>query len=557
CIITIITSSCPCVAKSNNSTVTHTRLAILSSEEVRECGLGDLSTVAIQELPNVELVERDLLQKALDEVALSMMLGADQVENRRQAGVLLKADMLVLLSLEEAKSKKPTVKIVISDCSNGARLRIGWIPFNKDELENSCRDLTKIVHNTLERFKDGVKQIVGVSHLVSRNLVHDYDHLQAGYAYLLQNALSSSPGVAVIEVEEARSIRHESELAGDIKSGRVVPLFVEGEFRMQRAASKKQGKVQITIRISDSVGAIKQIERKDLSMDKVAAFITDDAALTILKLSKSPSVQMLDKEQQLQALIRNADEFARLGAGEHSTGLREAAVLLKPDSAEQRIKLFDEYIQILRLRFQSSAPSWLVPNEWRPSSEHLEYVIYNRMIDRKKARELSSRFLTHLPSVGRWARTQSPMPEELYRKDFLRRVYPEILKLKPHSTETRYQQRECAQWHDLLASNALKGGLAHRKEGLAFFLDLHNKAVPEGVGPSSYFVRFLKRDFYSAGYKLQHNRPRYTRQEFLDFLTALSHSEKTLSSFYGRYGLLYHKYRQKKHQGKAMDDLRD
>ena len=134
---------------------------------------------------------------------------------------------------------------------------------------------------------------------------------------------------------------------------------------------------------------------------------------------------------------------------------------------------------------------------------------------------------------------------------------PEILKLKPHSTETRDQQRECAQWHDLLASNALKGGLAHRKEGLAFFLDLHNKAVPEGVGPSSYFVRFLKRDFYSAGYKLQHNRPRYTRQEFLDFLTALSHSEKTLSSFYGRYGLLYHKYRQRKHQGKAMDDLRD
>ena len=61
CIITIITSSCPCVAKSNNGTVTHKRLAILSSEEVRECGLGDLLTVAIQELPNVELVERDLL----------------------------------------------------------------------------------------------------------------------------------------------------------------------------------------------------------------------------------------------------------------------------------------------------------------------------------------------------------------------------------------------------------------------------------------------------------------------------------------------------------------
>ncbi len=151
---------------------------------------------------------------------------------------------------------------------------------------------------------------------------------------------------------------------------------------------------------------------------------------------------------------------------------------------------------------------------------------------------------------------------ESYRRDFLLRVHPEILKLKSSSTQTRYQQSECASWYNILVKRALFPRLDDSfwdKEDLAFFLDLHNKAVPEGIGPSSYFVRFVKRDFYTEHYRQQPHRGRYeySQQEFLDFLTALSRSEKTLNSFYGRFGLLYHKYCQRKHQGKAMDDLRD
>jgi len=137
----------PCIAGTDSESGPSQRLAILSSKEVQQSGLSDLLTVQLQERPGVELVERDLLKKVFDEVALTMMLGADQTENRRKAGALLKADMLVLLSLEKAEDKK-NVRLVISDCSSGARLRIGWVPFDRSKLDNTCRGLIRIVSET-------------------------------------------------------------------------------------------------------------------------------------------------------------------------------------------------------------------------------------------------------------------------------------------------------------------------------------------------------------------------------------------------------------------------
>ena len=106
--------SCLCIAGTDSDTENCQRLGILCSKAVQESGLGDLLTVQMQQLPGVELVERDRLRKVLDEIALSMMLGADRSENRRQAGALLKADMLVLLSLVKVEEKKH-IQIIISD----------------------------------------------------------------------------------------------------------------------------------------------------------------------------------------------------------------------------------------------------------------------------------------------------------------------------------------------------------------------------------------------------------------------------------------------------------
>ena len=54
---------CPCIASADSDAGPSQRLAILSSKEVQESGLSDLLTFRLQNLPGVELVERDLLKK--------------------------------------------------------------------------------------------------------------------------------------------------------------------------------------------------------------------------------------------------------------------------------------------------------------------------------------------------------------------------------------------------------------------------------------------------------------------------------------------------------------
>lgn len=553
CIVVVIALSFPLLAFGDSNAGKQCRLAILSSGDVQKSSLSDLMIVQMQELPNIELIERDLLQKVFNEMALSMMLGADQSENRRKAGALLKADMLVMLSMETGEGGMATVKVIVSECSNGVRLRVAWVPFTNDDLEKVCSDLVEIVGCTLEQFKMGVIQVIGVSNFVSRNLVHDYDHLQAGYVYLLQNALSSSPGVAVIEVEEARSIARENELVGDMKLDRTVPLFVEGEFRVEHGESEKQAKVHLKIRISDSTKLTKQIEREDLAFDKVAAFITDDVALEVLNLSKSPSVKLIDINTQLQVLINNADEFARVGAWKHAADLREAAVLLKPDCVEQRIKLINEYY-VARRKGREYVYSFgnTRNRKWMSNFEHLEYMIYNRKISIGQAVGLSSQTFYGLPASAKQ-----------YKRDFLITVYPKILDLEPTNSDPNNKQKERRAWYSTLVGQVgyARWGGCPNKDDLEFYLHIHN-SLPEDMGSSHRFILFLK-DHATPSWRRRgwHSEPYpdeyFTEQEFLDFITAMSRSSNPLSSFYGRYALLLYEYNLRRKQMRAVEDLYD
>lgn len=543
------------------------RLAILSSKEIQESGLADLLTVKVQKIKDVELVERELLEKVLDEMTVSMMLGAKNLENRITAGGLLKANMLVLLSLENMEDKN-SVKIVISSCSNGARLYVGWVSFDQSNLETTSNNLAKIVEETLERFESGVKQIIGISPFISRNLVHDYDHLQAGFANLLDNALSSSPGVAVIEIEEARSIRQEDEFAGIQNINRIVPVFVEGEFRFHDAISKKHTGLNLTIRISDNAGIIKQIENNDLDIDSVAGFLAIDTASGILKLSGSTSVRVLNKEEQFLRLIRKADEFAQLGAWEQSTELREAAVLLRPDSVGQRIMVIEECCKMINCLPQSkNFPLDIFEhNLWRPAFEHLEYMIQNRMINITKALKLFEKCQEKFPPSGK-----------SYKRNFMLKVYPKILTLSTQEPHSNPQEKDVLEWYRLLIYQVICGpfprGRCPDEDDLHFYLQLHENVLPAEMGPSVEFIHFLQyyakpewlvqdqkshslEDYLKAEY-VAGCPEHFTEQQFLDFIVALKNSQRPLCNYYGRYTILLHEYNIRKKKGETLADLRD
>ena len=111
--------------------------AILAAPEMRESGVSDLLTAQLT-AEKVELVEREQLAAVTREIELSKLLGADAAAQRLKVGQLAKADALVLLSLVE-HDKKKFVKLVISDCRYGSRLRLDHFPFSTANVGSTIR----------------------------------------------------------------------------------------------------------------------------------------------------------------------------------------------------------------------------------------------------------------------------------------------------------------------------------------------------------------------------------------------------------------------------------
>src|SRR5207249_7319717 len=184
---------------------------------------------------------------------------------------LTKADALVLLSLVE-NDKKKFVKLVISDCRYGSRLRLEHFSFSADGVDRLAREAAQAVEETQQRFARGVERIIAVMPFVSRNLTHDFDHQQSGYAVLLQSSLADTPGVAVLEVEEARQIQQELNVAGAELGQRRVPVFIEGEFEVTGNAEKPV--VRLAVEVVGAKSDRQRIEQSGLSSDEVVNQLT-------------------------------------------------------------------------------------------------------------------------------------------------------------------------------------------------------------------------------------------------------------------------------------------
>lgn len=312
------------------------RWAVLAAPEVREAGVSDLLTAKLSQR-EFELVERDQLDAVLKEVKLSQLLGS-QTSERLSLGARLRADVLVLLSVVEVDQSR-LLKVVISECRQGARLRaefLAWSSAGKaiapDDLATSCE---QIAIETRTQFAGGVRELVAVTPLLSKNLTREFDHLQTGYAALLGRAISQAPGTAVVEIEEARSIRQELAVTGDGINDRLVPLFVEGEFAM--SGRSPDVRVRITLRLTDGQKERRKLERTEMTLAQSVDWLMNNVSREIAaRPNGSEKTPQLSREQQFEQLARRAETFSRAAAFEESTALREAALLLNDDDAEQR-----------------------------------------------------------------------------------------------------------------------------------------------------------------------------------------------------------------------------
>ncbi|MEQ8785683.1 MAG: hypothetical protein RIC55_05270 [Pirellulaceae bacterium] len=301
--------------------------------------MSDLLTVELAK--HVELVERERIDLALRELRLDELFGSAAVKDRLSLGELLTADALLLLSLDE-QAKQKSIRLVICDCRYGARLKVDSLVFSTDAIDGLVEQCLAAVQHSRARFKTGVDRFIGVTPFLAKSLSNEFDHLQSAFAALVQDGLLNYPGVAVVELDEARAIARELALRGEELETTIMPMFVEGEFEVARGRDGDDLRVRLTARARDGEGEVRQW-RLDEPLGRVAAELSNSIPAKILEAPRDKLVAPLDRRQQQQAMVNRAEAFARLGLWKQSTALREAALLLDPRDVETRVALVVDY----------------------------------------------------------------------------------------------------------------------------------------------------------------------------------------------------------------------
>jgi hypothetical protein len=466
------------------------RWAILATPQVQESGLPDLLTVKLGAEPGLTLVERDEIAAVLKELTVDQAVGAldqalapDAAGQRLKLGKLLKADALILLAEEQGPRSRDSgqsggvqadvvppsaapgrlhdsqqfVRVVISDTAVGARLSTDFLPFAAGDMDKLAEQIVALVRDTRRRFPHGVQRIVGVPSFVSRDLTHDYDYLQDQLAYVLQSGLAAWPGQAVLEVEEARAIQRELDIAGDKLAQRVVPCFIEGEYRTTPAnaatpqpgavqasatppaatttsapatsaalfAARRPAAIDLTLAAKDAGGVRETVQQHADTLEALAAWLQREAPQRLLG-SAAAGGPALGEKEQLALLAAKAETFARLGDYAHSTALREACLLVCPDDRQQRRALVVEYAKLLEPDvFQhddAAFEHWLRQGytRWGLALEHLQYVVRNRMLTRLECARNLKELVEGMRAFCEWVKPWG------HNAELIRRIDPEL-----------------------------------------------------------------------------------------------------------------------------------
>jgi hypothetical protein len=553
-------------------TATARRWAIVSSGDVKATEVPDVLTTQLGGVNGMELVERDQIETATRELVLTELAGSEGVANRSRLGRALKADVLVILAIETAAAQPPSEKMLgmeaqpasrppttqpageviqmtVCDCASGARLARIAMAFDRAEPEAAVAQLRQAIVDTHSQFPQGVRAVVGIPPFVSHNLTYEYDFLQTVFAEALATVVSATPGVAVVELQEAHAIRREAELSQGSMLSRRVPAFIEGEYRV--AVTDGKPTVRMTVRVTTGEGAPRQIDQECPSPAEAVAFLTAQGP-SWLAIDGGAARPALSRDRELELMRARIESFSRVGAVEQSVGLREALLLLDPTDWEQRRGLAHDYDDWLP-RFNS--PSVKIEPKGQESMavarcrrtidmasralEHLEALIINRQIGGRYAVILCERIVSCLSNSHGVAPDSAARelfePAEALKARFLKSVYPRILALEgnePDSVPADYSE-----WQGTLIKCAAMRydrtwGDPNAYEPTLLFDVIENVMPDKGVPDLGLWNLIVFARLRSQSHGMMPSEPD------LRLFRKLAQSQRRANAFYGKVGVL-------------------
>ena len=483
------------------------RWAILSDASVRGSGLEEL---VFAELANadIELVERSGLEAVADELTIQALTSGKSNE-RSRIGKLLNADALIIIS-----SAMGSTRVTLCECRQGVRL--ASLNMTIDDAALQAKQLADAIIAASKQFADGVQLVIGVSPFACRNIQHDFDHFQNQYFDFLSSSLLLTPGVTLIEIQEARTLLGELGAGIDVDS-RVVPILIDADYKVNDAIAPPS--VQIAVKLT--TGTASEQFDATLPLDRAGSWIANDLTGKILARSKQKARPLSVVEQK--AVLKNrAELFRKLGDVPHAIQCREALLLIDPLNVEQRLQLIVE-IQSFEVAQTEHLPSGY--SRARSDAqiadqairlllviEHFSFLIENRLIDRGQAIECLSQMRAGMPS-GSLYRVEidgpKTMGEYCFASDttkalldtilaanrrFVFEVAPKILDLDCNSVLTPEADiREQIKWHDNIMWRVSKDVLLHGAsiESLEYLEQVVRRIVPEELPTSPVVTRLL------------------------------------------------------------------
>lgn len=325
-----------------------TRLAVLNIESPALAHIATFLELEFLKLPETETLERAKIDELLKEQVVQRAFSADAAAERVALGKILKADVLVLLQAVE--KPKPHGNLIVFETTRGLRLQVQ--PFEITAIAaNDATAILPIVKAALERARAEVREIVAVPPLVSNDLALERQALGKPLATVIEQMLLARPGVAVVELAEARAVAEEAALTASDGVSRKLPLYLLGEFRHDGYGADARMTISLSLKRGTTVVGSHTIT--DAAASEAAGLLRKEAAALFDKVSdeKAPSA---DPAAEAKELAERAKLMFRLGAWVDSVELAEASLLLKAEQFDLQCLIVDAVKLKMRTEYQSS-----------------------------------------------------------------------------------------------------------------------------------------------------------------------------------------------------------
>ncbi len=401
------------------------RWAMVPSPEVRRTGVADLLTAALSENDGIELIERERIDAALAELQLGEALGSADVGAQLKMSRLVGADGLLVIEMEE-EGKNRFLRAVAADARLGARLDARRLPFAPEQADTAADELASFTAEVRTRYPQGVELLIGLAPFTSKTFVRDWDHLQRGFANLIEAGLLQSPGVAVLEPAVVHEIVREHELAGGEAGRRLVPVFVEGEFRVlsqRHLPSRPAGNSQeheaeretdakpaaevdpdnpllhIALRIHQGGREPIVFEAPQMPLAELSARLVQRVPGVVLRAASARTVSPLSVDRQCDLLWEKAERLIANGSSSEAANLLESILLLRPGDLEARMAVI-RCLRVPRLHDSAGAASSgrdsgeENPADAPPASEALA-AVHDKFVSVQYAKVRHGRYLIH------------------------------------------------------------------------------------------------------------------------------------------------------------------